>query len=650
MALSHPLKGKTLLSRLKPFLELERFKCSFVEDGGRAQFSSNTGPCSGSGQVEFSTWRKLDSRNLGITRSMISTPSWIVLKNLRDAGFEAYLVGGCVRDLLLNKVPKDFDVITTAKLKQVKRKFRRAIIVGQRFPICRVIVKGSLVEVSSFETVAEESKRKQVGISQMPRGCDPRDFVRWKNCMNRDFTVNRILRGLRLAARLNLSFSKETEASIYNLSSSVADLSKSRISLEMNYMLSYGAAEPSLLLLKRFKLLEILLPFHAAYLSEQVDNRLGLRSLMLMVSFLGLLRGRHLRDYDFANLPPPIQADLVDRLPFHSLSSAPANPFILFPAPSRLSYTTATKSYILLYAPDSMVDLPVLMVAIMAFHMALLSNPQHAVVVLTFASLLYHRTWEESIKFARQSALSSRIYVPEILDAFDYLSDDEIAERVTQFARQVENYGSVLVNKDCLLKAMTRFPEAPCSGLVFVSQKMGQHVKHIFNVLAKDATSLKSGNRCLDIDYSLLTAGNVSETRFVLGKIILDTLLYGPFGERRASKSKKDNIQVMSPPQKSEVLEQIRHTSMHVGRLDSISKYANKRSISPSNNEQLTESACKTSLFPDNSILMDDKSSRRLGRQNSDLQCHSSVPDTIPKDEHVKVGTQIKVSLLSSLF
>ncbi|KAK6154034.1 hypothetical protein DH2020_013673 [Rehmannia glutinosa] len=641
MALSHPLKGKTLLSRLKPFLELERFKCSFVEDGGRAQFSSNTGPCSGSGQVEFSTWRKLDSRNLGITRSMISTPSWIVLKNLRDAGFEAYLVGGCVRDLLLNKVPKDFDVITTAKLKQV----------------------------SSFETVAEESKRKQVGISQMPRGCDPRDFVRWKNCMNRDFTVNRILRGLRLAARLNLSFSKETEASIYSLSSSIAGLSQ------------------------------------AAYLSEQVDNRLGLRSLMLMVSVLGLLQ--HLQtpwsiSYS-ADLPPPIQTDLIDRLPFHSLSSAPSNPFILFPAPSRLSYTTATKSYILLYAPDSMVDLPALMsptyvavmlakqkikfppkgkrnsadslvdasfktaehenidllqvrggkdrrVAIMAFHMALLSNPQHAVVVLTFASLLYHRTWEESIKFARQSALSSRIYVPEILDAFDYLSDDEIAERVTQFARQVENYGSVLINKDCLLEAMTRFPEAPCSGLVFVSQKMGQHVKHIFNVLAKDVTYLKSGNRCLDIDYSLLTAGNVSETRFVLGKIILDTLLYGPFGERRASNSKKDNIQVMNPPQKPEVLEQIRHTSMHVGRLDSISKYANKRSISPSNNEQSTESASKTSLFPDNSISMDDKSSRRPGCQNSDLQSHSSVPDTIPKDEHVKVGTQIKVSLLSSLF
>ncbi|KAI3462331.1 hypothetical protein Pfo_018994 [Paulownia fortunei] len=633
MALSHPLKGKTLLSRMKPFLALERFKSSFVEDGGHAQFSSNTGACSGSGQVEFSKWRKVDSRNLGIARSMISIPSWIVLKNLRAAGFEAYLVGGCVRDLLLNKVPKDFDVITTARLKQVKKKFQHAIIVGQRFPICRVIVKGSLVEVSSFETVPEESRRKQVNISQMPTGCDPRDFVRWKNCMNRDFTVNslffdpfvnvifdyanamtdlkslklrtvipahlsfkedeaRILRGLRLAARLNLSFSKETEAAIYSLSSSVADLSKSRISLEMNYMLSYGAAEPSLLLLKRFKLLEILLPFHAAYLCEQVDNRLGQRPLMLMKLFF--------------NLDQLITCD------------QPCN--------------------------DS------LWVAILAFHLTLFSNPQHAVVVLTFASLLYHRTWEESIKFARQSALATRIYVPEILDAFDYLSDDEIAERVTQFAGQVENSVNVLINKDCLFEAMTRFPEFPCSGLVFVSQKRGKRVNHVFNILAKDVTSLKSDKRSLDIDYRLLKVGNVGEIRFVLGKIILDTLVYGTTAERGVTKAKKDNIQVMNPPPKLEILEQIRHTSMHLRKLDSIVKDENKRSISPSNNERLPDSASKTRLFEDNHIVTDDILSGKLGSESSDLYSHSSVPDKILKDEHVKAEIHSNASLLSNLF
>lgn len=56
---------------------------------------------------------------------------------------------------------------------------------GQAFPLFHF-------QVSSFETVAKESRRKQVEISQMPKGCDPRDFVRWENCMNRDFTVNRL--------------------------------------------------------------------------------------------------------------------------------------------------------------------------------------------------------------------------------------------------------------------------------------------------------------------------------------------------------------------------------------------------------------------------------------------------------------------------
>ncbi|KAL6513008.1 hypothetical protein OROHE_019798 [Orobanche hederae] len=192
------------------------------------------------------------------------------------------------------------------------------------------------------------------------------------------------------------------------------------------------------------------------------------------------------------------------------------------------------------------------MVAIMAFHMALFSNPQHAAVVLTFASLLYHQTWEESIKFARRSVLDIWNYAPEILDASHSLSDDEIAERVTQFAGQVEHSVDVLINKDCLLEAMNRFPEIPCSGLVFVSQRLGQQVKDIINVPTKDITSLKPDKRIADVDYRLLTHGNRGQVRFVLGKIILQTLSYRPI----VTKAKKDITQVKNSPE-LEVLEQI---------------------------------------------------------------------------------------------
>ncbi|GJX81436.1 polynucleotide adenylyltransferase family protein [Tanacetum coccineum] len=90
-----------------------------------------------------------------------------------DGGFEAYLVGGCVRDLILNRIPKDFDVITTVDLHQVKKQFHRCIIIGRRFPICRVSIKGSVIEVSSFKTLAKYSEDKERFLqSQMQKGRD----------------------------------------------------------------------------------------------------------------------------------------------------------------------------------------------------------------------------------------------------------------------------------------------------------------------------------------------------------------------------------------------------------------------------------------------------------------------------------------------
>ncbi|KAF3627984.1 hypothetical protein FXO37_29589 [Capsicum annuum] len=106
-------------------------------------------------------------------------------------GFEAYLVGGCVRDLILNRIPKDFDIITNARLRQIKKQFHHCEIVGRRFPICRVHAKGSVVEVSSFDTVAKHSeKEEECFVPKMPKGCAEKDFILWNNSMHRDFTIN----------------------------------------------------------------------------------------------------------------------------------------------------------------------------------------------------------------------------------------------------------------------------------------------------------------------------------------------------------------------------------------------------------------------------------------------------------------------------
>ncbi|KAE8695889.1 hypothetical protein F3Y22_tig00110678pilonHSYRG00079 [Hibiscus syriacus] len=95
--------------------------------------------------------------------------------------------------------------------------------------------------------------------------------------------VARILRGLRIAARLHLSISEDTERTMHDLWDSIEGLDKGRLMMEMNYMLSYGAAVPSICLLERFNLLNILLPFQAAYINQQ---RSAKNSMMLMVSLV----------------------------------------------------------------------------------------------------------------------------------------------------------------------------------------------------------------------------------------------------------------------------------------------------------------------------------------------------------------------------
>ncbi|GMH24537.1 hypothetical protein Nepgr_026380 [Nepenthes gracilis] len=500
--------------RLRALLKLQRFShTTLAQESLQAQIYTELGsnPMVAAGKIDISRWKKMDSRKFGITQSMIPVSSWVVLKLLRSEGFEAYLVGGCVRDLLLTKIPKDFDVITTANLQQIKKKFHRAQIVGRRFPICRVHVKGSVIEVSSFETMARHDEEREYSFPKMPGGCAKMDFIRWRNSVHRDFTVNslfydpfankiydyadgmtdlaslklrtlipanlsfkedcaRILRGLRIAARLGLSFSKDTEFAMRNLSALIKNLDKSRLMMELNYMLSYGAAEPSFLLLRRFKLLEVLLPFHAAYLTQQSSGQATQNSIMLLKLFF--------------NLDKLISCDQ--------------------PCDSCL------------------------WICLLAFHIALVTYPQEALVVWTFSSVLYHGKWTEGVKVARKHAGEHVNFVPEISNACNCLSDEELTQRVSEFASIVQDSVDALTDSDCLLEAMAKYPSCPCSGLVLVSQKAGSYAAQIFDRLAaNDLEERKRERKSYEINYNLLGKGDMHETRFVLGKIIIDTLSSG---------------------------------------------------------------------------------------------------------------------------
>jgi len=107
-----------------------------------------------------------------------------VLRRLAGAGFHAYLVGGCVRDLLLNLHPKDFDIATNARPRQVKRVFRNSRIIGRRFRLVHVHFGPRVIEVSTFRAPPEPSEDDPYIRQDNVFGTEEQDAFR------RDFTIN----------------------------------------------------------------------------------------------------------------------------------------------------------------------------------------------------------------------------------------------------------------------------------------------------------------------------------------------------------------------------------------------------------------------------------------------------------------------------
>ncbi|MCW8344369.1 polynucleotide adenylyltransferase PcnB, partial [Stenotrophomonas sp. SG1] len=89
-------------------------------------------------------------------RKDISPNALRVLNRLRDAGFGAYLVGGAVRDLLVNGQPKDIDVATDATPEQVKQLFRNCRLIGRRVRLAHVVFGREIIEVATFRANSDD--------------------------------------------------------------------------------------------------------------------------------------------------------------------------------------------------------------------------------------------------------------------------------------------------------------------------------------------------------------------------------------------------------------------------------------------------------------------------------------------------------------
>jgi poly(A) polymerase len=122
-----------------------------------------------------------------IDPQLLSLNAVRVTQTLQEAGFKAFVVGGAVRDLLLNVRPKDFDIATDATPEQVRRLFRRAFIIGRRFQIVHVMFGQDLLEVTTFRGPSiEQTQKDEHGrvLRDNTFGSQQEDAVR------RDFTIN----------------------------------------------------------------------------------------------------------------------------------------------------------------------------------------------------------------------------------------------------------------------------------------------------------------------------------------------------------------------------------------------------------------------------------------------------------------------------
>jgi poly(A) polymerase len=231
-----------------------------------------------------------------ISRKNINQDVLKVLYTLKNQGYQSYLVGGGVRDLLLGHKPKDFDVVTNAYPEKIKKLFRRCYIIGKRFQLVHVYFGKNIIEVATFRAKHRGNASKEgMILRDNVYGSIDQDVIR------RDFTINalyynienyslidyvgglkdlhakqicligdpmtryredpvRILRAIRFAAKLDFIIHPNTAKPIYTLASLLHNVSAARLYDE--YVKLFFTSHPiaSFKLLQEYNLLQILFP------------------------------------------------------------------------------------------------------------------------------------------------------------------------------------------------------------------------------------------------------------------------------------------------------------------------------------------------------------------------------------------------------
>lgn len=125
-----------------------------------------------------------------IRKNMIDEDAVKIIHRLNKFGFKAYIVGGGVRDLLLGRKPKDFDVVTNATPNQIKKIFNNCRIIGRRFKIVHILFRGKVIEVSTFRSLPDYRLGKAMEDQDYLIKRDNKFGTPQEDAARRDFTIN----------------------------------------------------------------------------------------------------------------------------------------------------------------------------------------------------------------------------------------------------------------------------------------------------------------------------------------------------------------------------------------------------------------------------------------------------------------------------
>ena len=224
-----------------------------------------------------------------IDNKLIDKDAYYVLDTLNANGYEAYVVGGAVSDLLIGCKPKDFDIVTEATPRTVRKLFRNSRIIGRRFRLVHVVFPDQIIEVSTFRsedatdsennifgTLTEDAQRRDFTINSLyynPSNSRLLDFHGGFNDLNNrilravipidvSFTGDpiRMIRAVKYAVKCSLEIDSEIKGAFYKYSKELTKVSESRMVEEVNKILLSGHSLEILKRLDKYDLLIFIMP------------------------------------------------------------------------------------------------------------------------------------------------------------------------------------------------------------------------------------------------------------------------------------------------------------------------------------------------------------------------------------------------------